>query len=180
MKRLNKILVPTDLSEHSRRALSYSCWLSAEDRADLLILHVANELGAWEYYSDDLPFAELNGKAWPADRVLSEASLDLTRFLEHSIGDLNKAASASKRVIFGSVAERIAAVAEEERVDLIVMSPRRRRALRHLLFGSVTDTVTRISPCPVLSISAPLPSRPWRGKFVPLYWPWPRRKIAAI
>jgi nucleotide-binding universal stress UspA family protein len=180
MKRLNKILVPTDLSEHSRRALSYGSWLSAEDRAALVILHVANELSAWEYYSDDLPFAGLNGKAWPADRILSEASLDLTRFLEQSMGDLKKAASASKRVILGAVAEQIAAVADEEKADLIIMSPRRHRHLRHVLFGSVTDTVTRISPCPVLSIAAPLPSRPWRGKFAPLCLPWPRRKIAAI
>lgn len=180
MRQISKILVPTDLSEHSRRALSYSCWLSGEERAALLILHVANELNAWEYYSDDLPISGLDGKSWPADRVLSETSLDLTRFLEPSMADLKKAAKATKRVIFGSVAEQIAAVAEEEKADLIIMSPRRHRRLRHVLFGSVTDTVTRISPCPVLSLAAPLPSGPWRGKFAPLYLPWPRRKIATI
>jgi hypothetical protein len=26
MKQLEKILIPTDLSEHSRRALIYGCW----------------------------------------------------------------------------------------------------------------------------------------------------------
>ena len=178
MKRLSKILVPTDLSEHSRRALAYGCWLSAEDHAALLILHVANELNAWEYYSDDLPSAR-HGNAWPADRVLSEASLDLTRFLEPSLADLRNVGNARKRVVLGAVASQIAEVADNEKVDLIVMSPRRHRRLRHLLLGSVTDTVTRISPCPVLSVTAPLPSKPWRGKFVPWFLPAPRRRAAA-
>ena len=52
MKGLSKILVPTDLSEHSRRALLYGCWLAADDKASLLVLHVANELNAWEYQTD--------------------------------------------------------------------------------------------------------------------------------
>ena len=48
MKRLNKILVPTDLSEKSLRALHYGCGLAAEDQAAMVILHVANDLNAWE------------------------------------------------------------------------------------------------------------------------------------
>jgi len=180
MKQISKILVPTDLSEHSRRALSYGCWLAAEERATLFILHVANEFNGWEYFSDDLPLAPLNGGPWPADRILSEAGLDLTNFLQPSMAELEKAPRASKRVLFGAVAQQIAAVAEEEKADLIIMSPRRDRKLRHVFFGSVTDTVTRISPCPVLSVAGQLPSKPWRGRFAPLYLPWPRRKIAAV
>jgi len=180
MKRLSKILVPTDLSEHSRRALSHGCALSAEDGAALLILHVANEMNAWEYYSDDRPFAGFHGDKWPADRILSEASLNLTRFLESNMNELKTVANATKRVVLGAVASQIAALAEKEKVDLIVMSPRRQRPLRYRFFGSVTDTVTRISPCPVLSITAPLPSRPWRGKLVPWFRSEPRRRIVSI
>jgi hypothetical protein len=36
MKQLEKILIPTDLSEHSRRALIYGCWLAAEQKASLV------------------------------------------------------------------------------------------------------------------------------------------------
>ena len=43
MKRLNKILIPTDLSDHSRRAIAYGYRLAAEDKATLVVLHVANE-----------------------------------------------------------------------------------------------------------------------------------------
>ena len=179
MKRLNRILVPTDLSEYSRRALSYSCWLAAEESTALIILHVTHDLHAWEYYSDDLPLGY--GQSWPVDRVMAEASLDLSRFLEPSLPDLKKAAAATKRVALGAVPRQIAAVAEEHKADLIIMSPRRRTGgLKHRLFGSVTDTVTRISPCPVLSIAPALPSAPWRGEWAPLLLPWLRRPTANV
>jgi nucleotide-binding universal stress UspA family protein len=180
MKHLNRILVPTDMSEHSRRALAYGSWLSGEDNATLTILHVTSDFHAWDFPSEDLPLPALGPKAWPADRVLAEASLDLSRFLESSMQDLTKAAVATKRVVIGPIAERIVAVAEEEKVDLIVMSPRQRRGLRHLLFGSITDTVTRNSPCPVLSIGPVRPSAPWRGELAPLFSPWSRRRAATI
>jgi nucleotide-binding universal stress UspA family protein len=180
MKRLNKILVPTDLLEDSRRALSYACWLAADEHADVIVLHVANDMTAWEFYSEDLSFLELNSKPWPIDRVLAEASLDLTRFLESHLKILKKAPTFSKRVVLGPVAEQIALVARQENTDLIVMSPRRHRGLRHFLNGGITDRVTRLSPCPVLSITEPLPSRPWRGKLNPLVFGWPRQAVADV
>ena len=179
MKHLKRILVPTDLSEHSRRALAYGAWLSGEESASLIVLHVANDFHAWDVPGDDFPLAELSPKAWPADRVLQEAGLDLSHFLEVSIEELKKATGATRRVTMGPVAERIAAIAEDEKTDLIIMSPRRRRGLRHLLLGSITDTVTRISPCPVLSLAPVRPSAPWRGEPIHLWTPW-RRRPATI
>jgi nucleotide-binding universal stress UspA family protein len=70
MKRLKTIIVPTDLTENSRGALSYGCWLAEEERATLVILHVANDLDAWNCYSEDLAYVQLNRQPWPIDRVL--------------------------------------------------------------------------------------------------------------
>lgn len=180
MKRLRTIIVPTDLTENSRRALSYGCWLAAEERATLVILHVANDLDAWNCYSEDLAYVQLNRQPWPVDRVLAEARLDLNRFLEPHLADLTKAATATKRVVLGTVAEQIAVITEEENADLVIMSPQRRRGLRHFIFGGITDKVTRLSPCPVLSITQPMPSRPWRGKLAPILLGWPRQRAATI
>lgn len=180
MKRLKKILVPTDLSEHSRRALAYGCWLAGEEGAALVVLHVADDLHAWSCYSDELALVALEREPWPIDRVLSEARLDLTRFMEPHLPTLRKPATATKRVILGPVAEQIAAVAEAENADLVIMSPQRRRSLRHFIFGGITDRVTRLSPCPVLSITQPMPSTPWRGKLAPILLGWPRQRAATI
>jgi nucleotide-binding universal stress UspA family protein len=180
MKRLNTILVPTDLSENSRRALSYGCWLAAEEKAALIILHVADELNAWEIYCEDLAFVCANQKLWPLDRVLSEASLDLSRFLEPYLQSIKNIPSARKRVVMGPIAQRIVSVAEEEKADLIVMSPRRRRGLRHLFNGGISDRITRLSPCPVLSITEPLPSRNWRGRLAPVFFGWSGQRPAEV
>ena len=163
MKHLETILIPTDLSEHSRRAVAYGCWLATEQTAAVMILHVANKLRAWEFYSDEFSFVQAE-KNWPVDRVLAEASLDLSRFLEPSLARLKKCTKASKRVVLGPVAQQIAAVAEQEKADLVIMSPRRHAELHHWFFGSLTDQVTRLSPCPVLSIAEPLPSKLWAAK----------------
>jgi len=180
MKQLNKILVPTDLSEKSLRALHYGSGLAAEDQAAMVILHVANDLKAWELYSEDLAFIQLNSKPWLIDRVLAEASLDLARFLEPQLQRLKKVPIVTRRVVLGSVAKQIVAVAEEENTDLIIMAPRRHRGLRHFLSGGITDRVTRLSPCPVLSITAPRPSNPSRRKLMPLLCGWPRQRLASV
>lgn len=49
MKPLEKILIPSDLSEHSRRAVLYGCWLATEQRASVVVLYVANELRAGDF-----------------------------------------------------------------------------------------------------------------------------------
>jgi nucleotide-binding universal stress UspA family protein len=181
MKQLKKILVPTDLTERSRRALTYGCWLADDGKSELVVLHVTSELNAWELYSEDALFIGLNnGKVWPLDRVLAEASLDLNRFLEPHLAKLKELRSVTKRVVLGTVADRINSVAEEERADLVIMSPRRDRGLRHWLSASITEQVTRMSPCPVLSITPPLPSEPWRKQLMPYFFGWPRQSAAPL
>src|SRR5215468_1878584 len=168
MKSIQRLLVPTDLSENSRRGLHYACSLATENSGVLTILHIANELDAWEIYTDEFSFLEpTTRRAWPTDRVLSEASLDLNHFLERHLDALKRLSCVTKRIVLGSITEQIVTVAEEEKTDLVVMSPRRYSGLRHIFRGGITDRVSRMSPCPVLSVTPPLASRAWRGTFRP-------------
>jgi nucleotide-binding universal stress UspA family protein len=123
MKRLNKILIPTDLSEHSRRAIAYGYRLAADDKASLVVLHVANELNTWELSTEFALYTGNQSQVWPLDRILSEASLDLSNFLEPHLADLKQLPNVTKRVILGNVLDRITSTAEEENADLIIMSP---------------------------------------------------------
>jgi hypothetical protein len=102
MKSIQKVLVTTDLSENSRRGVVYACSLAAENKGVLTILHVANEFGAWEIYSDEFSFLEpTTRRAWPSDRVLSEANLDLNHFLEQHLEAMKKLSCVTKRVVLG-------------------------------------------------------------------------------
>ena len=177
---INKILVATDLSKTSRCGLIYACSLAAENKATLIVLHVANEFECWEFYSEDFGFPHLPGKRWPADRALSEAVLDLNRYLEPHLETMKQIPLVTKRVILGPVAQRIAAAAEDEGADLVILSPRRHCGLRHWFTGGITDRVTRLSPCPVLSVTPPLPSRNWGRRLMGNLFGWPRQRAAEV
>ena len=179
MKHIQRILVPTDLAENSRRGLSYACSLAEDNKAHLVILHVANEFKLWELYSDEFSFLPSAGRAWPLDRALSEASLDLNRFLEPHLEIMKRIPSILKRLVLGSIPDKIVLVAEEEKADLIVMSPRSPRRFGHMFTPSITDRVMRISPCPVLSLAPSFPARPWRGKLTQAWLGSPRQSMAS-
>ena len=167
MRGVKKVLVPTDLSENSRRGVRNALSLAAENGAELLVLHVAREFQAWELYPDEMGFIDRPPCRWTADRVVQEATLDLHRFLERHLDEVRRVSAVRKRVVLGDVIERITEVAQEEQSDLIVMSPRPHGTLRRLFLGSVTDRVTRKAPCPVLSLCQEKQARPFRGKPIP-------------
>lgn len=176
MKQLEKIIVPTDLSDHSRRAIEFGSSLAAEVRAALVIMHVANEFTAWEYYDDAFGYSG----QWPLDRMLAEAAPELNRYLEPHLGLLREVPVLTKRIILGAIPGRIIAVAEEEKADLVVLSPRRQRGWRGLLSAGITEKVTRMSPCPVLSVTPPMASKHWRGKFLPVSFGWWRPSAESV
>jgi nucleotide-binding universal stress UspA family protein len=175
MRGIKKILVPTDLSEDSGYGIRHACSLAADENAELVILHVANELEKSEFYPDEFAFAGPL-QSWPLDRVLKEASLDLNHFLEQHVEAMGRVPSITKRVVLGPIPDRIVEIATGENIDLIVMSPKRQRGFRHLFARGITDRVTRMSPCPVLSVAPPLPSPLWRRKSLPSLFNWPRPK----
>jgi nucleotide-binding universal stress UspA family protein len=180
MKFISKILVPTDLSETSQHGIVYGCGLAEEQKASLIVLHVANEVEAWEPFSEDYGIGHFTGAKWSADRVISEAMLDLNRFLEPHLEKVKSLPLVSKRVVLGRVAQEIARVAADEKADLVVLSPRRQRGLRHWLTGGITNRVTRISPCPVLSVAPRLASLSWRGRLVSANFDWPRQTAKSL
>jgi nucleotide-binding universal stress UspA family protein len=178
--RLKNILLPTDLSQRSKRALPYALSLATEYKANITVIHVANELDSWELYCDEFSFMIPVERAWPSDRVMAEASLELSNFLEPYSDMIKRLPAIYKRVVFGPIVDEIVDAAEELQADLIVMSPRRLRGVQRILTSSITDRVMRISPCPVLSVIDPLPSRPWQGRLTSRLFGWPRPSFADV
>jgi nucleotide-binding universal stress UspA family protein len=58
----------------------------------------------------------------------------------------------ARRVVVGIPYRKIVDVAEEETIDLIVMTTHGRTGLSHLVMGSVAEKIVRTAPCPVLTI----------------------------
>lgn len=149
---LKKILVPTDFSESARHALVYGCSFAREYRAELLLLHVVEDI-AVSYASDLFPvpmahvFQELSGYA----------KTELQKLVEEARG---KGLSARELLAQGRPSSEILRIAKEETVDLIVLGTHGKGVLDQALFGSTTERVVRNAPCPVLTV------RPSEHEFV--------------
>ena len=143
MKKVEKILAPTDLSELSRVGLEYALELARGWGAQVIVYHVANAAELASY------------KAHSIDDLLTKHQETLGKFLSQNFAELLSRVDVRQKVEIGSPATNIVDEAERERSDLIVMSTHGRTGLAHVLIGSVTAQVVRNASCPVFSIHPP-------------------------
>lgn len=148
MIRIDQILLPTDLSPASRRAMSYALFLAEQCEAAVHLYH------AVVLHADDPAAAE---QLVPLRQRLEEAMLDVSRSrLAEWIPEERRG-----RLEVEEVRERgfsapamILEYAEREDVDLVVMGTHGRRGPGRLLLGSVAEGVVRHAGCPVLVVPA--------------------------
>jgi len=131
-----KILFCTGFSSHSIAAGKLALRIAERQDAQLIILHVASET--------------------EADRA--EYTRDAKARVEAVIPrDANLSNEPQIVVEFGSASERILAVAEQMRPDLIVLGVRQPESFaRRLRWATAYDVVSN-APCPVLTVRSPEP-----------------------
>lgn len=140
---VTRILVPSDFSDASDRALEYARVLAARFGASLHLLHVVDD-----------PFVA-DGLA--AEAYITETPSVRTAMLDDARARLQHRATgcSTTEAIFGRAATTIVEYAQQLEIDLIVMGTRGRTGLAHLLLGSVAERVVRKAPCPVLTVRHP-------------------------
>lgn len=140
-----KILFPTDFSTLSDEALAHAATLAKEGQGELVIVHVEEPpiaYGAGEMYY---------GVSEPDTKTLTKMLND--------IKPEDPAVRVRRRLIVGNPAEEIVNLAEEENVDLIVMSTHGRTGFKRFLMGSVAEAVVRNAKCPVLTLKPRVPAK---------------------
>jgi nucleotide-binding universal stress UspA family protein len=145
MKKLEKILAPTDLSELSLVGLRAAFELAHESGCKVIVYHVL-------CLDEFVRFQLLHVKQALLEKLLNKHRILLANFIEEHFSDLLPIEGLELIVEVGSPDENIVEKVNEENVDLIVISTHGRTGLSHMLTGSVTENVVRKSPCPVLSI----------------------------
>jgi universal stress protein A len=142
--RLKKILVPTDFSDCSAKALDYALAFAKLSEAQIILLHVVEPI-VYPMYSQDVA-ADLGG--FQADLIkASEAQLEqFSR--EKAAGCQSLKLKLSEGGAFWEIVE----TAKKEKVDLIILSTHGRTGLKHVLMGSTAERVVRHAPCPVLTV----------------------------
>jgi nucleotide-binding universal stress UspA family protein len=140
MKKIEKILAPTDLSELSALGLRYALELSRGWGAEITVYHTADAAELASY------------KAFSLQDLIDKHKKSLSQFLSKHFSDLLPLVEMREKVEIGEPAANILAEAEKEGSDLIVMSTHGRTGLAHLVMGSVTEEVVRNAVCPVFSV----------------------------
>jgi universal stress protein A len=145
MIKLDRILVPTDLSEFSKHALRYGCEFANRFNAELHLLTVVQDVVA---------MVPEPGMAFPAPgEYLQELQQASSQALE-SLTDTTwlRGVSVVRHVRVGTPFLEIVRYAKETAIDLIVLGTHGRTGLAHVLLGSTAEKVVRKSPCPVLTV----------------------------
>jgi len=137
---VERILVPTDLSAQSERAVEYGFILAQRFGAHLTLLHVYKEPYAVEYMRG--PHA--------CDAVLNErmASKNALKSITEEVK--KHYADCDFEFREGVPCEEIVKTAKEREIDLIVISTHHYNWLTRLAYGCDAEQILRHAPCPIL------------------------------
>lgn len=136
----SKILIPVDDSAHAENAVNYGASLAEMSGAKVLLLNchrpVPTGLGEPNF-----------------QKAIDVATRESYAIIErHSAMLREKNIEFDEKIIGGSTAKTVKAVAETEGCDLIVMGSKGKSDLEGLVVGSVTHKVLHIASCPVLVV----------------------------
>lgn len=133
-----RILLPVDGSEHSRKAVSVAGDLARRYGAEVVVLH-----------------AREHELTWGAD-IDIESAEEARRLVDEVVRELKDAGTNVRgevvRVPLGDVPRAILDVAEAEDAGLIVMGTRGLSSWERLLLGSVAHKVVHLAHVPVLVV----------------------------
>jgi nucleotide-binding universal stress UspA family protein len=143
--KIKSILMPTDFSELSERALRTAIAICKRHKAKLTLLNVI----------DVFLFSSSNDILMP---YYYQANETVIKTIEENLNKLAKKFSSQSHlkidaiVVKGNPADIICRIAEEEKHDMIVMGTHGASGIRNLFIGSNAFRVIKYAPCPVLTI----------------------------
>jgi universal stress protein A len=135
-----KLLVLLDLSEDSEQVAIAGRDLAAHSNASMVVLHVVEFVPVEPLGESLMPTVQIE------DELINRSRARLTEFITR-LG----LARATGRVEAGNTKSEILRVAEEEKVDLIVLGSRERHGLA-ILVNYTEDTVLHAAHCDVLAV----------------------------
>jgi nucleotide-binding universal stress UspA family protein len=139
MKGFKKILFPTDFSANADRALAHAVRIAGFEGGEVIVQHVVGD-----YFERHPHWATLFDVHEIQKLMDGYVSARMAEILPRDIGGIRMSQVISK----GKPAAEIAAVADREMVDLVVMGSAK---------GVVTNNVIRMTRRPVLAVSSAQP-----------------------
>lgn len=129
---MKRIVVATDFSTRSDRAIRRATILAKRHQAQLTLAHVLD---------DDQPPRKLSAERCEAETLLAQLSLTVTR---------DDGIPCTHRIATGEAFLGILQIARDAQADLIVIGPHRRQVLQDIFVGTTAERSIRNSTVPVL------------------------------
>jgi len=144
------ILIATDFSEASEKALRYALALARSYESKLCLAHVVSSLG--------LTLAGPGAIAACEEAVLHEAAQ-----LEASLVRTGALTGIQHKFIVrqGELWPELQEIIREESTDLLVVGTHGRHGIAKLFLGSIAEQIFRQADCPVLTFGPCSHDRPW-------------------
>ena len=140
-----RILVPTDFSETSQRALGYAKAIARQDHSQLLLVHV----------SPPMNLITPPEAAWIDESEIQSAEEER---LEQSGAELRSEGFRARTIsLTGALYDELLSAVRQNEVDLIVLGTHGRKGYERLLLGSDAEAVLRQAGCPVLLVGPAAP-----------------------
>jgi len=138
---IKKILVPVDFSENSRDGIQEAIKIANDFNADIEFIHVIEQ------------------HLQPSFHVVGIESVfainpDLKKITSEKLEEFcgKQEIKSTYTILEGTAHQTISDYTSDCGADLIIMSTRGYTGLDHLLIGSTTERVVRVSQCPVLTV----------------------------
>jgi len=148
-----RILVPSDFSECSYKALGSAITLAVGLDAELFLLYVeAGAVGSKVWASNEATRAELDVLEGDEKRLFDEY-LKASRVVEEQSGKPPiPRAKLHVRVAGGEISGSILKAATDAQIDLIVMGTHGRTSMKDYFVGSTAERVVERATCSVLTV----------------------------
>lgn len=138
---MKKILVATDGSDSSMKAIDRAAELARNNNVEIIVVNVAED------------FCPIGLVEVDCDTIRELVMKESKGIIATAAGRLRDAGIKVKEVIeFGSPAETIVEIADREKVDEIIIASRGKHGVKKLLMGSVASRVLEWAKCPVVVV----------------------------
>ncbi len=148
MLRPTKILVPTDFSKYSDKALRQALDIAKEYGAKVYLLHVTSS--EFRSITDDYTDVSITEETLQQyeEKMVASARKKLERQAKKLLGEAP--VEVIRETLMGRPEEEIVRFQQEKGVDLVVISSLGKSGLSRYLIGNVARDVLKGATCPVL------------------------------
>ena len=146
---VKKILVPTDGSEHARRAIDLASDIALQYDAMLYILHVISETTIPD---EVLDYIRVERVEEPPERVYQRKIGEGTIAAAEREARNKGLKEVQSEVVQGDPAEEIINFAREKGVDMIMLGSRGLGQIKGMFLGSVSSKVCHVADCTCVTV----------------------------